>query len=165
MAADREMQAKRREAILEILAGGGPPVEEQKDLVERLRKRGIPATQSCISRDLKFLGAVRNQGRYEIPTWADEEEEDASPFRRVVPFVRGVKTAGPYQMYIVTTPGAGRVVAQAINDSAWEDVVGTVEADSGVLILTENFFFQKLLYERIKYYLTDDEKVTVIPLS
>lgn len=154
MPSDREVQARRRQAIVEILAGD-QRVSEQRELVERLREMGIPATQPSVSRDLKGLGAVRTQGYYEIPSWNEEEEEGASPFRKVAPFVRRVKQAGPYQLLLVTDPGAGRVVSQAIAESEWEDIVGTVDGDSSVLILTENFFFQRLVHERLKYFLTE----------
>ncbi len=153
MSKDLELQGRRRKAILEMLAGE-EKVTEQKDLVERLLARGIPATQSNISRDLKALGAVRTRGHYEIPSWEDEEE--GSPFRRAVPFVREVRPAGPHQTILITEPGAGRMVARALDEAKWEDVVGTVDGDSSVLILTENIFFQKLVYERLKYYLTED---------
>lgn len=165
MSSDREIQGRRRQAVLKILLGD-ERVSEQKEMVERLRAMGIPATQSSISRDLKALGAVRTQGYYEIPSWADEEEEDGgSPFRRAAPFVRRVRQAGPYQLLLVTAPGAGRMVSQAINDSAWEDVVGTVDGDSSVLILTENSFFQRLVYERLKHYLTADGKREIVELE
>jgi transcriptional regulator of arginine metabolism len=158
MSSDREVQARRRQAILEILAGD-QKVTEQKEMVERLREKGIAATQSSISRDLKVLGAVRNQGYYEIPSWREEEEEDGvSPFRRVVAFVREVKPAGPHQTLLVTDPGAGRMVAQAITESAWEDIVGVIDGDRAVLILTENSFFQRLVFERLRYFLGDGEE-------
>ncbi|HEX9941525.1 MAG TPA: hypothetical protein VGG03_05900 [Thermoanaerobaculia bacterium] len=149
MSSDRETQARRRQAIVEILAGD-EEVSDQRELVAMLRERGIPATQSSISRDLNALGAVRTRGYYEIPSWRDEDD---SPFRRVVPFVRAVRPAGPYQTLLVTDQGAGRMVAQAIDEAKWEDVVGTVNGDSSVLILTQNFFFQRLVYERLKHYL------------
>lgn len=160
MGSDREVQARRRQAILEILLGD-QRITEQKELVDRLHAKGIPATQSSISRDLKVLGAVRTQGFYEIPSWTEGEEEEGgvSPFRRVTPFIRKVKTAGPYQTLLVTTPGAGRVVAQAIAESQWEDIVGTVNGDDSVLILTENFFFQRLVHERLKYFLGEDYNI------
>lgn len=150
MPSDREVQAARRKALVEILTGG-QQVSDQRDLVQMLRDQGHPATQSSVSRDLKALGAVRTRGYYEIPSWTEEEDE-ASPFRRVIPFIRRVKQAGPYLLLIITEPGAGRLVAQAIDDSKWEDVVGTVDGDSKVMILTENFFFQRLVYERLRYY-------------
>lgn len=151
MPSDREVQAARRKALVEIMTGG-QQVSDQRDLVQMLRDLGHPATQSSVSRDLKALGAVRTRGYYEIPSWTAEENA-ASPFRRVVPFVRRVKQAGPYLLLLITDPGAGRMVAQAIDDSKWEDLVGTVDGDSKVLLLTENFFFQRLIYERLKYYM------------
>ena len=164
MSSDRKLQAKRREAILEILAGD-QQAKEQKDLVELLQARGIPATQPSVSRDLKVLGAVRTRGYYEIPSWTDEEEEEVSPFRRVVPFVQRVRQAGPYQLLVVTDPGAGRVVSQAITEAGWEEVVGTIDSDSAVLVLTENFFFQRLVYERLKYYLRADGANEIVDLE
>ena len=165
MSSDREVQARRRQAILEILAGN-QKMTEQKEIVERLLAMGIPATQSSISRDLKVLGAVRTQGYYEIPSWSEEEEEGgASPFRRMVPFVREVRPAGPYQTLLVTDPGAGRMVAQAITESAWEDLVGVIDGDSAVLILTENSFFQRLVYERLKYFLGDGGESAIVELE
>lgn len=162
MPSNREVQAKRRQVIVEILTGD-EPVAEQRELVERLRERGIEATQSSISRDLKVLGAVRTGGRYEIPSWREEEEEEGvSPFRRVTSFIHAVKPAGPYQTLLVTDRGAGRLVAQAINDSEWEDIVGTVNGDDSVLILTESFLFQRLVYERLKYFLGGDKDREVV---
>ena len=152
MSASQESQARRRRVILEILSDDAK-VYEQKELVEILHKRGISATQASVSRDLKALGAVRARGYYEIPSWTSEEGE--SPFRRVVTFVRRVRPCGPYQTLLVTDKGAGRVVAEAIERSEWEDIAGMVNGDSSVLILTENFFFQRLVYERLKYYLSD----------
>jgi transcriptional regulator of arginine metabolism len=150
MPADREGQRRRKEAIQEILTRG-ERVEEQKDLVEMLREMGIPATQSSVSRDLRDLGAVRSKGHYVIPSWLENEEE--SPFRKVVPFILEVKPAGPYQALLVTEPGAAGVVAQAIDASEWEDIVGTLAGDNSVLILTEDPFSQKLLFDRLKYYM------------
>lgn len=151
MPADRENQARRKEAIREILEEEGQTIEEQKDLVERLRERGIQATQSSVSRDLRDLGAVRSKGHYMIPSWEDEEEQE-SPFRKVVTFIREVRQAGPHQTLLLTIPGAGGIVAQAIDDAEWNDIVGTVAGINSVLILTENHIFQKLVFERLKWF-------------
>jgi transcriptional regulator of arginine metabolism len=163
MSKDRELQERRRREVLEILAQD-EKIKEQRELVEKLHARGIPATQSNISRDLKALGAVRTKGHYEIPSWQDEEE-GVSPFRRAVPFIQEVRPAGPYQLLLVTDPGAGRMVAQAISDAKWDDIVGTVDGDSSVLVLSENSFFQKLAYERIKYFMTDGGEYEVVELE
>lgn len=149
MPADLEGQTRRMEAIREILQGE-ERIREQKELVAKLREQGIKATQSSVSRDLRDLGAVRVLGYYIIPSWSEGE---GSPFRRVVHFVLEVKPAGPYQTLVLTEPGAAGVVAQAIDASEWEDIVGTVAGASSVLILTENALFQKLLFDRLKYFM------------
>lgn len=149
MPADREIQRQRQKVIRDILREG-EPVADQRELVERLRQMGIPAAQPSVSRDLKELGAVRSGGRYYIPSWA--ERADESPFRRALPLIRSVRTAGPYQMLMVTMEGAGAAVAAAIDASDWEDLVGTVAGYSSVLLLTEHKFFQDLLIYRLKFF-------------
>ena len=154
MPSKREVQARRREAIRNILLTNEPPIEEQKELLKRLKEMGIPATQSSVSRDLREMGVVRVAGHYEIPSWFDEE----SPFRRAKDLVVKIATAGPYQTVIVTQPGAGGFVAEAVEASQWEDVVATVAGYSSVLILTENKFFQDVVWHHLKHYLDMDSK-------
>jgi len=149
MPSDREIRDRRHAAIREILLTE-EPVEQQRDLVDRLRARGLAATQSNVSRDLRDIGAVRHDGQYMIPSWTQSED---APFRKIVPFIRKVNQAGPHNLLIVTDPGAGTAVAQAIEDGQWPDLVGTVSGHSSVLLLTDNFFFQKLIYQRIRHYL------------
>jgi len=149
MPSDREVRDRRRQAIREILLHD-EPVLHQHDLVNRLRERGFAATQSNVSRDLRDIGAVRHNGQYMIPSWTQSED---SPFRKIVPFIRKMNAAGPHNLLIVTDPGAGAAVAQAIEDDQWPDLVGTVSGHSSVLLLTDNFLFQKLVYQRIRYYL------------
>ena len=57
MPAEVDVRSRRREAVLEIIAER--PVERQEQLVELLRARGIDATQSSVSRDLKALGVAK----------------------------------------------------------------------------------------------------------
>jgi len=149
MPSDREVRDRRRQAIREILLHD-EPVLHQHDLVNRLRDLGFAATQSNVSRDLRDIGAVRHNGQYMIPSWTQSED---SPFRKIVPFIRKMNAAGPHNLLIVTDPGAGPAVAQAIEDDEWPDLVGTVTGHNSVLLLTDNFLFQKLVYQRIRYYL------------
>jgi transcriptional regulator of arginine metabolism len=152
MPSDREIRERRRQAIRSILVHE-EPVEQQQDLVDRLRSRGFAATQSNVSRDLRDIGALRVKGAYTIPTWTDEDGE--SPFRRVAKLVRGVKPAGPHQILLTTDRGAGPAVAEAIDEDRWEDLVGTVAGHNSVLLLTESFFFQKLVYQRLRYLMSE----------
>jgi hypothetical protein len=89
---------------------------------------------------------------YQIPSWADEP--DQSDFLGVARFVQTVKTAGPYMMLLVTEPGAGALVARAIELDLWEGLVGTHAAHDSVLLLTEHAFWQRIVYDRLKFYLS-----------
>jgi len=149
MPSDREVRDRRRAAIREILLHD-EPVHHQHALVNRLRERGFAATQSNVSRDLRDIGAVRHEGQYMIPSWT--QSEDAA-FRKVVPFIRKVNPGGPNLLLIVTDPGAGPAVAQAIQEDQWPDLVGTVDGHNSVLLVLDNFLFQKLVYQRIRHYL------------
>lgn len=142
MPSSREVQEKRRQAIVEILRDRS--ISQQRDLVRMLLDRGITATQSSVSRDLKEIGAVRAGERWRLPDWAE-----GSLFSKVVHYVLDVRTAGPHLTLIETAPGAGAVVAQAVNGSHWEEIVGMVEGAGSVLLLTEDALKQRLLLARL----------------
>ncbi|HXO41533.1 MAG TPA: hypothetical protein VN999_08805, partial [Thermoanaerobaculia bacterium] len=62
MPTDRELREARQRAIRALLARS--PVANQAELVAELRRQGIAATQSSVSRDLRDLGVARVGGRY-----------------------------------------------------------------------------------------------------
>jgi transcriptional regulator of arginine metabolism len=146
-------------AIIEILKDE-EPIRQQKDLVEKLRERGIAATQSSVSRDLAELGAFRAGDK-----WMLSGLEEDILFEKVAMHVTEVKPAGPHMTLLVTQPGAGAVVAQAVDDSRWDEVVGTVAGTNSVLLLTYDAFFQKLLLIRLHGILRDDMEDVGEPIA
>ena len=139
-------QAERRNAILRILRGS--PVRGQSELVRLLRREGVPATQSSISRDLRDLGVLKASGRYLSPT--DETTRTNSDFDTLARFVRSVAAAGPSLTVLRTTIGAAQSVAIAIDKSDWPEVVGTISGDDTIFIATEHAHAQSQLVARIK---------------
>jgi transcriptional regulator of arginine metabolism len=152
MPTDREGQERRRRAILEILQGE-KPVESQKELVDILRERGIEATQSSVSRDLSDLGIIRVAGRYEVAPWSAKEAREE--LLRAFTFVRRIAPAGPFQLVIATDPGAGRMVARAIEAEGWTEMLGLVSDDNAVFIATEDAFDQKTIQQRLRVLLKE----------
>jgi transcriptional regulator of arginine metabolism len=150
---DNENRERRRQAILEILRGG-PPVSSQKEIVDLLKTQGIEATQSSISRDLQDLGAVRFEGRYEINTWTDVEEDE---LKRVFHFVHRATPAGANLTILATDPGAARIVALAIQKAHWPEVVGIVSDDATIFIATDDQLSQKLVFLHIKALLEEQD--------
>lgn len=152
MPSDREVQDRRRVAILKILKSD-EVITQQKEIVEKLKEMGIPATQSSVSRDLSEIGAVRIRGQ-----WMLIGVHDVGVFERVAKHVTEVRFAGPHLMLLKTQPGAGALVAQALDESEWDEIEGTVAGLNSVLILTHDAFFQKIVNVRLQGYLRDSVK-------
>jgi transcriptional regulator of arginine metabolism len=151
MPSDREAQEKRKLAILKILKSDDV-ITQQKELVQKLLEMGIPATQSSVSRDLSEIGAVRIRGQ-----WMLMGIHDVGVFERVAKHVTEVRFAGPHLILLRTQPGAGALVSQALDESEWDEVEGTVAGLNSVLILTHDAFFQKIVNMRLQGYLRDGD--------
>jgi transcriptional regulator of arginine metabolism len=148
MPTDLEQKERRQREILALLEES--PVASQLELVERLAERGVAATQSSVSRDLRELGVVRAGGRYLVP--AGREERDPG-LAEVAPFFRGVKPAGPHLAVLFTTAGAAQSAGLAIDRAGWPEVVGTMAGDDTVFVATANGRDQQRFLQKIEQLL------------
>jgi transcriptional regulator of arginine metabolism len=139
-------QLQRRGAIVRILRDG--LVRKQQDLVRLLKKSGVEATQSSISRDLRDLGVSKASGRYVLPP--DEVTRANGDFAMLAQFVRQLRRAGPAITVLRTTIGAAQSVAVAIDKAAWPEVAGTISGDDTIFIATANARAQQELIERLR---------------
>jgi transcriptional regulator of arginine metabolism len=152
MPRDLETRERRREVILEILREG-KPVANQVELVKLLEARGIEATQSSVSRDMRDLGIVRVKGRYVISTWSPVDE---IKFQVAMSFVREMNPAGPHLIVITTVPGTARIVATAIDGTGWhQDIVGTVAGDDTLFVATATVRSQKRVLQQLSLALEE----------
>lgn len=140
-----EQREQRQQAILRILRQRH--VSRQDELVELLRKRGIDATQSSISRDLRQLGISKLDQEYRPVA---EEEEPAREFELLAEFVREIRTAGPYQTVVKTVEGAAAQVALSLDRAGWPEIVGTVSGDDTIFIATRTGGDQRRLVARLR---------------
>jgi transcriptional regulator of arginine metabolism len=141
---DHELRGARQRAIRAVLARS--PVVNQAQLVEELRRRGIPATQSSVSRDLRDLGVARVGGRY-LPR-LDSEERDPR-VAEVARLLRSVRRAGPYLTVVQTAVGAAQGVARAFDAAAWPEAVGSLAGDDTVFLATATERDQERLLRRL----------------
>lgn len=153
MAASGE-RYRRQEALLEILMDRRN-IGSQTELQEFLRERGIEATQSSISRDLKDLGIKRVKGRYVLPPWRSVGEGD---FKQVVGFLQSAVPAGTNLVVILTSPSAARVVAWAIDSAGWPEVKGTVAGEDTLFVAVNGAEDQSIFINRLKEYVGDWER-------
>jgi transcriptional regulator of arginine metabolism len=136
--------SERREAILQILLSR--PAATQQQLVAALNARGLDATQSSISRDLRELGAIKTPRGYELAAANPDGEDELAA---VAELLRDQKTAGPHLVVIRTAIGAAQRVALALDRSNWPEIVGNVGGDDTVFTATSNGTAQRRLLARI----------------
>lgn len=148
MPMDHEIKETRQQAILEILPN--ERVTSQLELVDLLRRRGISATQSSVSRDLRELGVAWIGGRYALPPEREERDPGLADFAR---FLRGLKPAGPHLTVIFTAVGTAQSVALAIDRAGWPEVVGTMAGDDTVFAATASARDQKRFIQRLDSFL------------
>ena len=148
----RDDQLHRRKQILNILNDNHVRIENLDQLLVHLAQRGIVASKSSVSRDLKELSIIRVNGRYQIPTW---EREDKA-LQRVDDFIKKVVAAGPYVTVIPCYSGTGRAVAAALRVQDWTEITGMVADDDTLILFTANNYDQKLLLGKLKRILDPD---------
>ncbi|MFP5285941.1 MAG: hypothetical protein ACLGI9_09415 [Thermoanaerobaculia bacterium] len=148
----RDDQTHRRKQILNILNDNHVRVENLDQLLAFLAERGIDASKSSVSRDLKDLSIIRVNGRYQIPTW----ERDDKPLRRVDDFIKKVVPSGPYVTVIPCYSGTGRAVAAALKVQDWTEITGVVADDDTCVVYTANNYDQKMLLSKLKRILDPD---------
>ena len=154
MPTDTHLRDQRQREILAILRDH--PVANQIVLMEELARRGIQATQSSVSRDLRDLGIPRVAGRYVPPAAGPAEGNgDEIGVMEVARFVHGFKPAGPHLSVVFTATGAAQTVALAIDRAAWPEVVGTMAGDDTIFVATAGAQDQKRFFQRLERYLEE----------
>lgn len=130
------MKNQRHSTILELIEK--EVVETQEELVDLLRQRGLDVTQSTVSRDIKELQLIKipcgnNVYRYAKPRVTAEfgQERLARLFRDSVQSVDYSENL----IVINTLPGGAQVVASALDNSNWPEIIGTVAGDDTILVI------------------------------
>ncbi|MFW2403836.1 MAG: arginine repressor [Gammaproteobacteria bacterium] len=151
MPARSDIGRKRQEAILEIIRT--EPVARQTQLVERLRSRGIEATQSSVSRDLKALGVTKLDDGYASPADEAAQSVTRSNHRELTllgEFVREIDTAGDNLTIVKTAVGAAQRVAVYLDRTGWPEIVGTLSGDDSIFVATRSVIEQRRLVAKLR---------------
>jgi transcriptional regulator of arginine metabolism len=122
-------------------------VGRQAELVAMLRKLGVGATQSSVSRDLRELGVAKLGDRYVLPETTVTPINDFSTLKH---FVSALLTAGTNLTVLKTAIGTAQSVAVAIDTARWPEVVGTISGDDTIFIATAGAREQRKLGDRLR---------------
>ena len=133
----------RRRALRGLLAGGG--AAEQAELAKGLAEVGFTVSQSTVSRDLRFLGVVKDrEGRYRLNSHRPEDGGPTDPERKLGRVINSYTLsieASANLVVMKTFPGAASVVASALDASLESgevgNVLGTVAGDDTILVVAD----------------------------
>jgi transcriptional regulator of arginine metabolism len=145
MPTDSALRDHRQREILAILRHHS--VGNQTELIEALAERGILATQSSVSRDLRDMGIARVAGRYVPPAEAAKDESGLEDLAR---FIRRLRPAGANLTVVFTATGAAQTVALAIDRATRPEVVGTMAGDDTIFVATAGALDQKHFIQRLE---------------
>ncbi len=133
------MKARRQMKIQAIITKEA--IHTQEELAERLRQEGFDVTQATVSRDIKEMGLIKvptsdDDYRYAVPGSAQPTN---SPERLKRRMRETVVTVNDSENLIVirTIPGNAQALADLIDKSNWEEVIGTVAGDDTILLIVK----------------------------
>lgn len=129
----------RQAAILDLV--GGHVVGSQEELRRLLLGRGMDVTQATLSRDIRDLGLARvstgDGGRYLLPE-SMGGDDDKPLLGNLLPQLFS-KIDGVGELIVLRTVSSGaQPIAEAIDNEAFEEVVGTIAGENTILIVTRS---------------------------
>ncbi len=129
------MKSWRQGQILDVI--DHEAVVSQEILRQKLRARGIDATQATLSRDLKQIGLVKRagDGAYVRPGAERATPAGAEQLRRAVAsLLRGCERVEPL-LVLRTDRGQAQGLAEWIDRSQMDEVAGTIAGDDTILLV------------------------------
>ena len=134
-------KTKRQRAILALIAAR--PIRSQEELAMLLEQQGYEATQATISRDVKELGLMKvplkggggGAFKYVEPS---QGPMFASRLHRIVAELISSVKGSVNQIVLRTPPGSAMMVASAIDNAEWPEVLGTLGGDDTILVIIDD---------------------------
>jgi transcriptional regulator of arginine metabolism len=129
------MKTWRQSQILDLIDRN--PVASQEVLRQKLRDRGILATQATLSRDLKELGLVKRAGDGAYTRPGNERGSRAVEDQLRKAAAALVRSFERVELLIVirTDPGQAQGLAILIDRSQLPEIAGTVAGDDTILLI------------------------------
>ena len=149
------MKSYRQSAILELVDGDA--ITSQEQLRERLRLRGIEATQATLSRDIRDLGlikraadgAYRRSGSDGRPALDPEQECRTA----IDDYLRRYDVVD--QLVVLRTDtGQAQPLAVAIDRASLPEIVGTIAGDDTILVICRSGSHAAHLSQRLEAWRT-----------
>jgi transcriptional regulator of arginine metabolism len=123
----------------------------QDEVARALQAIGVHATQVTLSRDIREMGLVKTAEGYAQPA---ESAVPAGPDLATVlrEFLLDVRVAQNL-LVLITPPAHASSVAEALDQAAWPEVVGTIAGDNTILVIAPTGKKAETLRQKLMKYL------------
>jgi transcriptional regulator of arginine metabolism len=143
------MKRVRQKAILDLVRTR--EIASQEELLESLLARRIDVSQSTLSRDIQELGLAKSGGVYIAGVEPPKSSDDA--IRRTLrEFMTDVAVAQNI-VVLKSGPGHASTISRAIDESGWEEIVGTLAGDDTVFVALRSARDSRRVADRIREYI------------
>lgn len=143
------MKTWRQSQILDLIDRAA--VSSQEGLRQKLKERGIDATQATLSRDLKELGLVKRagDGAYTRPGNERGSLAVGEQLRKALAsLVRGFERV-EWLIIVRTDPGQAQGLAILFDRSQLAEVAGTVAGDDTILLVCRGLDLANALEDQL----------------
>ena len=131
------MKARRQMKVQEIITK--EIIRTQEELADRLHLAGFNVTQATVSRDIKEMGLIKvpssdDEYRYAVPSEvhpANLQDRLKRLLRETVVSINDTDSL----VVIRTIPGNAHALATVMDNSHWEEVIGTIAGDDTILLV------------------------------
>jgi transcriptional regulator of arginine metabolism len=144
------MKAHRQAAILEIV--DREPITSQEQLRDRLRARGIEATQATLSRDVRDLGLIKRPTDGAYRRGGEEITAERDPGARLRTAMDDyLRRHEVVDQLLVRRTGTGQAqpLAVAIDRAGVNEIVGTIAGDDTILVICRSAADAAVLSRRL----------------
>ena len=143
------MKTQRHAAILRVVRDRR--IESQDGLRQALEDEGFVVTQATLSRDIRELGLAKladpgGGAYYTHPHRGAVRPELAQVLPALLVSVDGV---GPF-LVLKTASGSAGAVTEALDQTGWNEVIGTIAGDDTVLVITRSQRQRQQIASRIQ---------------
>ncbi len=130
----------RQQKILSLIKA--KRIETQGDLTTHLKRAGMAATQSSVSRDLLELGVVKRDGFYALP---QNSNGAAASARGLL----SLDAAGDCLVVAKCEPGLASAVAVSVDRAHLPEIVGTLAGEDTVFIAVTERKQQRAMIQKL----------------
>jgi transcriptional regulator of arginine metabolism len=131
------MKARRQMKVQEIITK--EIIHTQEELADKLQLSGFNVTQATVSRDIKEMGLIKVPSadadyRYAVPNEVHPtnlQDRLKRVLRETVVSINDTESL----IVIRTIPGNAHALAAVMDNSNWEEVIGTVAGDDTILLV------------------------------